>query len=227
MPASDAVSTAARSSSKESCAARASSLSGDRIAPVAITLMTPAPRSTAHAHAVEGIRAAVEAGVTSIEHGTLADDDVLREMARLGVFLVATLGAVQDEQSAPPDMPEHIRRRFDEVRSIHLEAVRDAYRLGVPLAMGTDAGAPGDHHRANARECVRLVRDVGLSPAEAIDAATVNAAKLLRLDAGDLRAGMLADVIAVPDDPLQDITALQRVRFVMAAGRVVMAAHTG
>ena len=175
----------------------------------------------AHAHAAEGIRAAVQAGVTSIEHGTFADRPVLEEMARRGVHLVATLGALQDEDALPPDLPVHIRQRFDEARAVHLEAVRSAHRLGVPLAMGTDAGAPGDHHGANAEEVVRLVRTVGLSPADAIAAATATAARLLRIDAGAIEPGRLADLIAVGADPLEDIEALRRVGFVMIGGRIV------
>jgi len=175
----------------------------------------------AHAHAVEGIRAAVDAGVASIEHGTFADRPVLEEMARRGVHLVATLGAMHDEDALPPDLPEHIRRRFDDARAVHLETVRTAHGLGVPLAMGTDAGAPGDHHGANAEEVVRLVRTVGLSPADAIAAATATAARLLRIDAGAIEPGRLADLIAVAADPLRDIDALRNVGFVMIGGRVL------
>jgi imidazolonepropionase-like amidohydrolase len=175
----------------------------------------------AHAHAVEGIRAAVEAGVASIEHGTFADRAVLEEMARQRIHLVATLGALQDEDALPADLPEHIRRRFDDARAVHLEAVRGAFRLGVPLAMGTDAGAPGDHHGANAGEVVRLVRHVGLAPADAIAAATATAARLLRIDAGAIAPGRLADLIAVATDPLGDIEALRNVGFVMVGGRIV------
>ena len=175
----------------------------------------------AHAHAVEGIRAAVDAGVASIEHGTFADRPVLEEMARRGVHLVATLGPMHDEDALPPDLPEHIRRRFDDARAVHLETVRTAHGLGVPLAMGTDAGAPGDHHGANAEEVVRLVRTVGLSPADAIAAATATAARLLRIDAGAIEPGRLADLIAVAADPLRDIDALRNVGFVMIGGRVL------
>jgi imidazolonepropionase-like amidohydrolase len=175
----------------------------------------------AHAHAAEGIRAAVEAGVASIEHGTFAGQDELEAMAHRGVFLVPTLGALHHERGAMPDLPQHIRHRFDDVRATHLEAVRNAHRVGVPLAMGTDAGAPGDQHGKNAMEVVRLVRAIGLTPGEAIRAATADAARLLRVDAGAIEPGRLADVITVRADPLEDISALTRATFVMAAGRVV------
>jgi imidazolonepropionase-like amidohydrolase len=178
----------------------------------------------AHAHAVEGIRDAVEAGVASIEHGTFADEAVLREMARRGTFLVATnsTGVIDDDLRAA--MPEHIRRRFDEAGRIHREAVTLAHRTGVPLAMGTDAGTPGNHHGRNALEVVLMVEENELTPAEAIDAATRNAARLVRResDLGAVLPGRFADVVGYEHDPLADIRAVLRPAFVARGGVPVL-----
>jgi imidazolonepropionase-like amidohydrolase len=176
----------------------------------------------AHAHALDGIRNAVEAGVASIEHGTFADDAVLRRMAGQGTFLVPTLSA-----SPPPGdpvleaMPRHIRERFEATWEIHLAAMRLAHRLGVNIAMGTDAGTPGNHHGTNAQECVRMVEEIGMAAEEAIRSATVTAARLLRRDAalGKLEPGMDADIAGYRSNPLEDIRELTRVAFVMARGR--------
>jgi imidazolonepropionase-like amidohydrolase len=103
---------------------------------------------------------------------------------------------------------------------IRQEMVRRAHRLGVPLAMGTDAGTPGNHHGDNVDECIAMVEEGGLSPLEAIRAATVNGARLLRQEAnlGRLLPGRLADVIATRESPLDDVRALRRLAFVMKGG---------
>jgi imidazolonepropionase-like amidohydrolase len=182
-------------------------------------------RVAAHAHAVEGIRNAVDAGAVSIEHGTFADEAVLRRMAQQGTFLVPTLSA----SPRPGDpvleaMPEHIRERFEETRGIHIETVRLAHRLGVPVAMGTDAGTPGNHHGANAQECVRLVEEIGMPSQEAIRSATVSAARLLSRDGelGKLGPGMAADIAGYRANPMEGIRELQRVAFVMARGQRII-----
>lgn len=201
--------------------ARASQFSFDELRAAVEEAAAAGLPVAAHAHAVEGIRPAVEAGVASIEHGTFADDAVLHTMAERGTYIVATLGALQDDAAIPDALPEHIRRRFDDVRGTHREAMRAARRAGVPFAMGTDAGAPGDLHGANASECVRLVRLAGLSPEGAIAATTLNAAELLSVDAGTIEPGRWADLIAVRSDPLKDIEELTRVAFVMKGGAIV------
>ena len=179
----------------------------------------------AHCHALAGVRNAVEAGVDSIEHGTFADDAVLRRMAERGISLVPTICAgellLRDGEMLAA-MPVHLRERMVEVNDVHVAAVRRAHELGVPIAMGTDAGTPGNHHGLNAHECVFMVEHCGLTPAGSIAAATVNAARLLRQpDLGSLHEGAHADVIACDANPLDDITTLTRLTMVMAAGRVV------
>jgi imidazolonepropionase-like amidohydrolase len=180
----------------------------------------------AHAHAREGIENAVLAGVASIEHGTFADDRVLELMAARGTFLVPTLSTTSAGLRDPAvvkAMPEHVRARFAETASTHLAATAGAHGMGVPIAVGTDAGTPGNHHGSNAMECVYLVEEAGLSPGDAIRAATMNAALLLghEADLGSLRPGKLADVIGVRGDPMADIRTLADVAFVMKGGSLV------
>jgi imidazolonepropionase-like amidohydrolase len=183
----------------------------------------------AHAHAREGIENAVLAGVASIEHGTFADDRILELMASRGTFLVPTMAAGLSALRDPRVMaetPPHVRERFTSSNRTHVGMVRRAHDLGVRIAMGTDAGTPGNHHGVNAMECVYLVEEAGLSPREAVRAATVNAARLLgrEADLGSLQPGRVADVIGARADPLRDIRALADVAFVMKAGSVVRSA---
>ena len=179
----------------------------------------------AHAHACQGIVNAVEAGVDSIEHCTFADDDALRRIARAGTFVVPTICAGElllRDHGILAAMPEHLRRRMVEFNEIHLATIRRAHELGVRIAMGTDAGTPGNHHGLNAHECVLMATHCGLSAAESLRAATTNAAALLRRqdDLGSLEVGKYADVIGCAGDPLQDIEELTRLTFVMKGGQV-------
>ncbi|MDO8362451.1 MAG: amidohydrolase family protein [Actinomycetota bacterium] len=180
----------------------------------------------AHCHALRGIENAVEAGVDSIEHCTFADDAVLRRMAAAGVALVPTLCAGEllfRDDAAVASMPPHLLARMQEFNDVHLAVIRRAHELGVPIAMGTDAGTPGNHHGLNAEECVVLSQQAGLSPQESIRTATVNAARLLRQadHLGALDVGKHADVIGLRANPLDDITELTRVALVAKAGDVV------
>ena len=179
----------------------------------------------AHCHALRGIENAVEAGVDSIEHCTFADDAVLRRMAERGTALVPTICAGEllfRDESVVATMPPHLLERMAAFNDVHGAAVRRAHELGVTIAMGTDAGTPGNHHGLNAHECVFLVEQCGLTPAESIATATVNAARLLRQpDLGSLHEGAYADVIAMRGNPLDDITELARVAMVVADGQVI------
>jgi imidazolonepropionase-like amidohydrolase len=180
----------------------------------------------AHAHALEGIRNAVNAGVASIEHGTFADDEVLARMAAEGVFLVPTIAAsasMMKDERIMSEMPPHLRARLVESHRTHVEMINRAWTAGVPIAMGTDAGTPGNHHGDNADECVYMVEEAGMTPSEAIRAATVNAAQLLRRDSdvGTLEEGKVADIIGCADDPLQDIAQLTRLTLVMKRGNIL------
>jgi imidazolonepropionase-like amidohydrolase len=179
----------------------------------------------AHAHACRGIVNAVEAGVDSIEHCTFADYDALRLIARAGTFVVPTICAGEllvREPGIVEAMPEHLRQRMLEFNEIHLTTMRRANELGVRIAMGTDAGTPGNHHGLNAHECVFMADQCGLSPAESVRTATINAAALLRRESelGSLEVGKYADVIACAEDPFADVEELTRLVFVMKDGQI-------
>lgn len=179
----------------------------------------------AHAHALRGIANAVAAGCSSIEHGTYADDAVLREMAAKGVFLVptqCTLDAMLNSKEAMASMPPHQVDRMIESGKTSVAAIRRAYELGVPIAMGTDAGTPGNHHGENWQELIVMVRDCGLSPIDSIRAATINAAKLIRQAGklGEIREGAFADIVAYAANPLDDIKTVADVAFVMKDGEI-------
>ncbi len=170
----------------------------------------------AHAHGKEGIMAAVRAGVASIEHGSLLDEESIALMLERRTFLVPTTYLAQaiDLDNLPPKL----RSKAESVLPLARENLRQAIAAGVRIGYGTDAAVYP--HGDNAREFAVLV-SLGLSPLAAIRAATLDAAELLGVDdRGAIEAGKLADLIAVPGDPLTDVTALERVDFVLHGGRV-------
>ena len=126
------------------------------------------------------------------------------------------------DQAIVGAMPEHLRRRMVEFNDVHLATIRRAHELGVRIAMGTDAGTPGNHHGLNAHECVFMATHCGLSPSASLRTATTNAATLLRREheLGSLEVGKYADVIACAGDPFEDIEELTRLIFVMKGGEV-------
>lgn len=172
----------------------------------------------AHAHGLEGILAALRAGVDSIEHGSMLDDEAIRIMKAQGTFLVPTAyvnsGGGVDMSTRPAAMREKARR----ITAVAREGLEKAIRAGVKIAFGTDAGPLP--HGLNAREFAVLV-ERGMSPLEAIRSSTTGAAELLGADdRGALEPGLLADIVGVPGDPLQDVRVLEDVRFVMKGGVV-------
>jgi imidazolonepropionase-like amidohydrolase len=181
----------------------------------------------AHAHGADGIRRAVEAGVDSIEHGSLLDDAGIALMKQKGTTFVPTLyvGAYLLENAAKMGIPQH---QIDKSKLIALQsrdAVRRAAAAGVKMAFGTDAGV--FPHGLNGHEFALLVAS-GLTPAQAIVDATKDAATLLGWSdkVGRVAPGLFADLIAVAGDPLADVTQLEHVAFVMKGGTVVKAART-
>jgi imidazolonepropionase-like amidohydrolase len=179
----------------------------------------------AHAHACRGIENCIEAGVDSIEHCTFADEAALKRIAEKGIYIVPTICAGElliRDNSMVQSMPAHLRKRMLEFNDIHIETIKRAHKMGARIAMGTDAGTPGNHHGMNASECVFMVRDAGMTPTESIHAATINPARLLRQEKnlGSLEAGKYADVIACRGNPLDDIEELVRIALVMKGGQV-------
>ncbi len=174
-------------------------------------------RVAAHAHGAEGIKAAVRAGVDSIEHGSLLDPEAVALMKERGTWLVPTtyLADAIDMDA----LPAPIRAKAEWLMPRAKERVRLAVAGGVKIAFGTDAAVYP--HGLNARELGALV-ERGMSPLEALRAATVGAAELLGTDdRGRLAPGLLADVVAGPGDPLADVRACERLDFVMKGGVVV------
>jgi imidazolonepropionase-like amidohydrolase len=178
-----------------------------------------------HAHACEGLRNAALAGARSVEHGSFGDEDTYALMAEKGTFLVPTVcvhSALIADKTASDNLLPHIRERYHATEEIHLKNVALAERIGVPIAMGTDAGTPGNHHGDNMQEIERMVTGAGFTPQRATEAATMGGARLLRREdrIGSIDAGKLADVVGFGADPLADIHAIRDVRFVMKDGAV-------
>jgi imidazolonepropionase-like amidohydrolase len=168
----------------------------------------------AHAHGTEGIKAAIRAGVSSIEHGSMLDDEAIALMKQHGTYLVPTraLSDLLDRNN----LPVPIRAKMDLVMPLAEASFRKAVAAGVKIAFGTDAAVLP--HGMNAKEFSKYTA-AGMSSIDAIRTATLNAADLLgRSDRGEIAVGKLADLVAVPGDPLADITATERVSFVMKGG---------
>ncbi len=171
----------------------------------------------AHAHGTEGIKAAVRAGVASIEHGSMLDDEAIGLMKRNGTYLVPTAYLLSTFHF--DSMPPAIAAKARQVIPLAQESHRRAIRAGVKIALGTDAAVYP--HGDNAHELATYV-EYGMRPADALRAATVNAADLLGVtDRAVIAAGKLADLIAVRGNPLEDVKTVQQVLWVMKGGVVV------
>jgi imidazolonepropionase-like amidohydrolase len=178
-------------------------------------------KTAAHAHGAEGAKVAIRAGIDSIEHGSFLDEEALRLMKERGTYFVPTLmageyaGGRKSSRTYPPEIAAKAKAAL-EARS---GAFRNAVRLGVRIAFGTDSAV--SPHGRNAEEFALLVEH-GLTPAAALRSATSVAAALLGVDkrAGTLEPGKDADVVAVPGDVLADIQSTERVSFVMRGGKI-------
>ena len=176
----------------------------------------------AHAHGAEAIRRAVVGGVDSIEHGTFMDEQDMKLMKEHGTWYVPTAIAGQTvtaNAKIPGTYPPQVALKAAGIGPKIIDTLGKAYRYGVKIAFGTDGGVYP--HGQNAQEFTYMVQ-AGMPPIEAIRAATVNAAELLQHadTLGQVAPGYAADLIAVKGDPLQDVTTLQHVEFVMKAGAV-------
>jgi imidazolonepropionase-like amidohydrolase len=175
-----------------------------------------------HAHGTEGIRRAVLAGVDSIEHGTFMTDEVIALMKEKGTYWVPTNMAgewVAKKAQEPGYFPEIVRPKAAAIGPQIRETFRKAYAAGVKIAFGTDSGV--SPHGENAHE-FELMVDGGMPPMEAIQSATLTAAKLLRIDdrLGTIEAKKIADIVAVKGNPLEDISLMRQIAFVMKEGTV-------
>lgn len=177
----------------------------------------------AHAHGADGIKAALKAGVDSIEHGSFLDDEAVSLFRQTGAYLVPTLLAGETVSEIARSESNYfvpaVREKALAVGPAVAGAFRRALEGGVKIAFGTDSGV--SRHGENAREFELMVA-AGMTPAQAIEAATVSAATLLGLadELGTIQPGKSADIIAVDGDPLQDVAALRRMAFVMRRGEI-------
>lgn len=175
-----------------------------------------------HAHGDEGMRRAILAGVDSIEHGTLMSEETMELMKEQGTYYVPTITAgwwVAEKARDPDFFPAIVRPKAAAIGPKIQGTFEKAYAAGVKIAFGTDTGV--SEHGKNAREFSYMV-DGGMSPSEALQSATIEAAKLLQVEdaLGTIEVGKLADLIAVDGNPLEDISLMQAVSFVMKDGKV-------
>src|SRR5437667_6007646 len=175
----------------------------------------------AHAHGAEGVRWASEAGVDSIEHGHLMDDAAIATLKKNGTYLVPTLFLAEymQQNMERSDVPEFSKQKMRMVAAAAQQNVKKAFDAGVKVAFGTDAAVYP--HGWNAGEFPGYVK-LGMTPAAAVQPATINAADLLgwTKQVGTLEPGKWADMIAVDGDPTKDVTILEHVKFVMKGGAV-------
>jgi imidazolonepropionase-like amidohydrolase len=206
----------------ESASADNSQLTIDEIKAVVAAAHDYGFTVAAHAHGAEAIRRAVIGGVDSIEHGTFMNDEDMKLMKEHGTWYVPTIiaGKYVAEMAAKPGYyPAQVAVKARLVGPIIQGTAGKAYRAGVKIAFGTDAAVYP--HGQNAKEFQYMV-EAGMPPAYTLQAATTHAAQLLKhdKDIGSVSAGKFADIIAVPGDPLADITQMMKVEFVMKAGVV-------
>jgi imidazolonepropionase-like amidohydrolase len=176
----------------------------------------------AHAHGAQGVIWASEAGVDSVEHGHLMNDEAIATLKKNGTYLVPTLYLMDwnRENTAKANLPDFARKKMALVSAQGKQNAKKAFEAGVKIGMGTDAAVYP--HGLNAHELAVYV-SLGMTPLQAIQTATINDADLLGWTdkIGTIETGKWADIIAVDGDPLQDINTLQHVRFVMKGGEVV------
>jgi imidazolonepropionase-like amidohydrolase len=182
----------------------------------------------AHAHGARGIREASRAGVDSIEHGSYLDEEGIAQLKQRGTYLVSTIiaGKSVEARARAGQFPKSITEKALKAGPLIQNSFGRAYKAGVKIAFGTDAGVYP--HGQNARELEYMV-EAGMPPIEAILAATQNAADLLgqSQNLGAVQPGRFADLIAVRGDPTADIKLLQKVDFVMKDGKVYKTAGKG
>jgi imidazolonepropionase-like amidohydrolase len=197
-------------------------LSNDELAAIVEAAHSMGRRVVAHAHGVEGINAALRAGVDGIEHGTYLDEESIRLFRRGGAYLVPTVLAgvtVYERAQIPGALTPAQRAKALEVGPRMLDMLRRAREGGVRVAFGTDSGV--SPHGQNARE-FELMVEAGYTPLQAIQSATIMGAAHLRMarEIGRIAPGYSADIIAVDGDPIASVSELRSVRWVMARGRV-------
>lgn len=197
-------------------------LTEDQLRAVVNTARAKGVLVTAHAHGAIGIKNAIRAGVRSIEHASLIDDEALAMAKGAGTWLVMDIynGDYIDDIGTKEGWPEEYLRKNRETTDVQREGFTKAVKMGVKLAYGTDSGVYP--HGGNAKQFAYMVR-YGMTPMQAIQSATIRAAELLGKEhiLGSISPGRYADLVAVKTDPLGDIKALEDIAHVMKAGEVV------
>ena len=176
--------------------------------------------TAAHAHGKEGMKRAVLAGINSIEHGTFMDQEVMQLMKEKGTYYVPTIMAgdwVAEKAKIPNFFPELVRPKAEKIGPQIQSTFAEAYKAGVKIAFGTDSGVSA--HGDNWQEFI-LMTSAGMSNKDALRSATIETAKLLRVEdqLGQIKPGMLADIIAFQKNPIEDISTVENVLFVMKDG---------
>jgi imidazolonepropionase-like amidohydrolase len=173
-----------------------------------------------HCHGDQAAREAIEAGVDSIEHGSFMKPETLTRMKNKGTFLTPTLMATEWIMSKLDNYPAALQAKAKAAGAARSDMFRSAVKMGVKISFGTDAAV--FPHGQNAKE-FKLMVDLGMTPIDALKSATANDAELLGIaqKVGTLEKGKLADIVAMPGDPVSDITATERVFFVMKEGKIV------
>lgn len=176
-----------------------------------------------HAHGTIGILRAARAGVRSVEHSSMLDDETIAALKANGTFVVSNpqTNAYMLERGAAGGYQDYQLRKSREVKDLKTESLRKAIKAGIPVAYGTDAGV--QIHGINGRQLAMYV-DAGMTPLQAIQSATLVSARLLRMETkiGKVAPGFYGDLVAVAGDPLKDVKTLEAPRFVMKEGRVVL-----
>src|SRR5438034_4150454 len=173
-----------------------------------------------HCHGDQAAREAIEAGVDSIEHGSFMKAETVTMMKKRGTFLTPTLMASEWIMSKIDDYPQVLQLKAKAATAARSEMFRNAVKMGIKISFGTDAAVYP--HGQNAKE-FKLMVDLGMAPIDALKSATANDADLLGVSQklGTLEKGKLADIVAMPGDPTADITATERVSFVMKEGKII------
>jgi len=179
-------------------------------------------RVAAHAIGTNGIKNALRAGVTSVEHGHLLDDEAIALFKERQAYLVPTLAAVWRiyENIASGAQPDYVVRKASEIYAHAGENIRKAWRAGVTIAGGSDAGTPYNRHEDYAYEVELMSTVLGMTPQQALTAATSTAAELLGVDAGVLAEGRPADLLLLDRDVGSDVRALREPRAVIKGGTI-------
>jgi imidazolonepropionase-like amidohydrolase len=180
-----------------------------------------------HAHGLHGIIKAAKAKVQTIEHGSFIDDEAARIMRQNNVFLVPTqTSAFMDKPDLMKELPEEVQRKTIEVDSAMFQNHKIAFENDVKIALGTDAGVPGNPHGTSAKELTEYVEKIEMTPLQALQSATLHAAEAIKLDhkIGSVEIDKLADIIILESDPSENIGILEEkanIKYILKEGKIL------